>query len=320
MSKKIKLALVDPIFKDLPALARLLQSRFPIEFVEAEDADFLLYSDFGLRHLNFKGVKIFYTAENHKARWFACDYALTHEWDDSERHLRMPYYASILIDDNSAYEKALIERAPITLNDLESRPRNFCNFITRNHICRKRNLFFKKLNNYKRVDSAGPYLNNMPNGYILPKGQNIDFIKNYKFNMSFENEKHSGYTTEKILFPLLARSLPIYWGNPDVKRDFNPDSFINYDDYKSEDELIEYLFKIDQDDELLLSYLNAPPLNHPDDISRMRESIVKKFEIIFQQEASIRTDFENFCFSVDKLMGWHARMRLKTWSRRMRGK
>jgi len=225
-----------------------------------------------------------------------------------------------LLAEDNANEKELIERTPITLADLEMRPRKFCNFITRNHVCKMRNQFFKKLNHCKDVDSAGPYLNNMPEGYILPKGENIKFIKNYKFNMSFENEKQLGYTTEKILFPLLARSIPIYWGNPAVNLDFNPASFINYDDYESEEALIEYLFKVDNDDELLLSYLNAPALNKPDDISRIREGIIKKFEIIFQQKASIRSKFEKLRFSIDKQIGWHARKRLRAFCRRLRRK
>lgn len=320
MTKKIKLAIVDPIFQKIPPLGRLLQKNFPIEFVAANDADFLLYGDFGIDHMNFKGVKIFFTEENYKARWCSMDYALTHEINDCDRQVRVPYYMYYLIEDDNVFEQNLIERTPITLTDLEAHPRKFCNFITRNHVCKIRNLFFKKLNSYKRVDSAGPYLNNMPEGYILPKGQNVNFIKDYKFNMSFENEKNSGYTTEKILFPLLARSIPIYWGNRDVNLDFNPASFINYDDYKSEEELIEYLLKIDQDDELLLSYLNAPALNHPDDISRVRNNIIKKFEIIFQQESSIRTNYEKFCFEIDKRIGWHGRKRLRAWSRKLRGK
>ena len=44
----------------------------------------------------------------------------------------------------------------------------------------------------------------------------MDFIKDYKFVISFENSSNPGYTTEKLIEPMLVNSIPIYWGNTEV--------------------------------------------------------------------------------------------------------
>ena len=39
--------------------------------------------------------------------------------------------------------------------------------------------------------------------------------------------RYPGYTTEKIAEPWLEGCIPIYWGDPEITRDINPDCFIN---------------------------------------------------------------------------------------------
>jgi len=76
----------------------------------------------------------------------------------------------------------------------------------------------------------------------------IEFLKRYKFNIAFENASLPGYTTEKIVEPMAARCLPIYWGNPLIEREFNPKSFLNYFDFRDDDALIEKIIEFDESD------------------------------------------------------------------------
>src|SRR5438309_10477229 len=87
-------------------------------------------------------------------------------------------------------------------------------------------------------------------GYRVPGGPwgKIEFLKRYKFNIAFENASLPGYTTEKIVEPMAARCLPIYWGNPLIHREFNPKSFLNYVDFRDEAALIERIIELDQND------------------------------------------------------------------------
>ena len=60
----------------------------------------------------------------------------------------------------------------------------------------------------------------------------------------------NGYVSEKISAPLYAGAIPIYWGAPDVKDYINPECFINVNDFDSFEDCIEYVKKVDNDDEL----------------------------------------------------------------------
>jgi hypothetical protein len=59
-----------------------------------------------------------------------------------------------------------------------------------------------------------------------------------KFSIAMENSYFPGYNTEKITDPLVARSVPIYKGDPRIAETFNPLAFINLSDFKSDEEAI----------------------------------------------------------------------------------
>lgn len=50
----------------------------------------------------------------------------------------------------------------------------------------------------------------------------IRMKKPYKFSIAFENAWYPGYTSEKIVTSMLAGTIPIYWGNPDIGRESTP--------------------------------------------------------------------------------------------------
>jgi hypothetical protein len=126
----------------------------------------------------------------------------------------------------------------------------------------------KQLSKYKRIECPGPVANNSPALLGLPSydklGYNVKqaFQSHCKFSLAFENNYFPGYTTEKLSDPLVARSVPIYLGNPKVREIFNPESYINVGGFDSWDDAIEYVASVDQDEHLYESYLNAPPFKN----------------------------------------------------------
>ena len=118
------------------------------------------------------------------------------------------------------------------------------------------------MSHYKKVDSAGKAFNNI--GYSVPEGpfNKIEFLRPYKFNIAFENASIPGYTTEKLFEAMLARVMPIYWGNPRVGEEFNTRSFLNYSDFPSEEALIEKIIELDQNEDKYLEYLRQPYFLH----------------------------------------------------------
>ena len=85
----------------------------------------------------------------------------------------------------------------------------------------------------------------------------IEMKSSYKFTIACENEMFNGYTTEKLLTSFQAHSIPIYWGNPLVGKEFNSEAFINCHDY-DEDSLLQRIIEIDNDDELFAKIVSAP--------------------------------------------------------------
>ena len=140
---------------------------------------------------------------------------------------------------------------------------NFCGFVHGNGNTPKRVDFYNKLSQYKKIDSGGPLFNNI--GYVLPRGddaqkQKIDFFRNKKFVMCFEQSGYPGYVTEKILHSYWANAVPIYWGSPTIGLDFNPASMLSLHDYENDEEFIEAIIEVDNNSKLYEKYFNEPAL------------------------------------------------------------
>lgn len=162
----------------------------------------------------------------------------------------------------------------------------FANFIA-SHDSENglRSLFFKKISEYKRVESPGRFLNNVDGGTIVSwKDQSkTDFQRKCKFSICFESTKNEGFITEKIVDAFYADSIPIYYGSSTVTDIFNPKAFINCNDFSSFDEVVEYIKLVDQDDSLYLSIINQPILNDPYFFSRKRSELEAFVVHIFDQ-------------------------------------
>jgi len=227
--------------------------------VTNDNPDLLFYSSFGQNHKNFKCPKIFWTGENVRANYDECDLALTFDYNDNPKNLRIPLYA-IQWWEVIHYRKSVTwknpEKSLIESKDPSKAPTEFCSFVHGNgyvgvngwgnyqHGVVKRNELFDMLNKYKKVSSAGSFMNNM--GFRVDYFTKGQFIKNYKFAFAIENSSSPGYVTEKILDPMCFGSIPIYWGSERVEEEFNGKSFINAHKFKNNRELADYIIHLDQ--------------------------------------------------------------------------
>jgi hypothetical protein len=227
-------------------LIDLLSRRFKVQLVDPSDADVLIYSDFGKDHRAFLKKKIYYTGENMLPNFNECDFALTFcHLPDEPRHCRMPLYIWYVSDPKQLCKTNSIQK------------KKFCNMVVTNPRGSERNTFFRLLNSRKQVDSGGKHFNNI--GYQVEN--KLEFIKDYKFTMAFENSKSDGYTTEKIVEAMLAGSIPIYWGNAKIALDFNPKSFIDVSNFPTYEAAVQHILEVDSNDELYRAYLAEPWFN-----------------------------------------------------------
>jgi len=252
-SKIKKIKFVD-FYKDMDKknnyFTKLLK-KFNHKFEVVEnDPDILIFSMFGMTQfipdnilrLKYKNCKFVYTTQeyqsmNKKSISRFADLNLTFQYTNKYNNIRLPYFLF------SNVKNLKLER--------KKRYTKFCCFVYSNSIKHREN-FCKKLSNYKKIDCGGKSLNNL--GYRVEN--KIEYQKDYKFCIAYENHSQSGYTTEKLLDAFLSGCLPIYYGNPYIYTDFNKGTFINANDFKNEEELINYIVKVDNDDELYNSYFN----------------------------------------------------------------
>ena len=159
---------------------------------------------------------------------------------------------------------------PQQFNDIESdeqafallqQKRKFCNFLYSNGNAHPiRDKMFFALSRYKRVDSLGKHLNNVGikgTGFQGHLSDCINLKNPYKFSIACENASFLGYTSEKIFTSLAAHTVPIYWGDPEIIRNVNPDCFINCNNMTL-DEMIAEVKRIDEDDKLWARMVAAP--------------------------------------------------------------
>lgn len=319
--KKIRIDFVDfgvNWNKSDSFLYRLLQQRFDLEL--CDQPDFLIYClSCNQSHKLYSGVKICYSGESALPDFRECDYSLGPVLCDHPRHLFYPHYlqsgvAAAMIKQRDAPEEILAAKT------------KFCSFVVSAYNPRKngnRVEFFRKLSKYKRVDSAGRMFNNV--GSNLPPGSanKIAFLKPYKFNIAFENRSFPGYATEKICEPMVARCLPIYWGDPTINQQFNPRSFLNRADFSSDEALIEKIIELDQDDGKYLEYLRQPYFHNdtPNEYFDPARAL-NFFERIFTEKLAPVAQTGRKGFSFGKLFGrwkllkrhhWHP-AQPPTWS------
>lgn len=208
----------------------------------------------GVRSLNSKLV--FFTGERLSPNMDLFDYAISFDHSDHPNHIRYPLY---MWD----YRDYINLGGPHNFTE-SGIPKKFCNFLYSNgdeslEGVRYRNSFFRSLSTYKGVDSGGLVMNNMSSHV----GDKIQFLSEYKFTISMENRVYSGYTTEKLIDPFKAKSVPIYHGNVNIVRDFNPKSFINAHDFSNMQDLKTYIIHLDESEKEYLDILSSTPLLSP---------------------------------------------------------
>lgn len=234
-----------------------LQKYYTLEY--SDTPDYLIYHESTYEHLAYDCVKIFFTGENITPNFNLCDYSISFDYITFEdRHYRFPLYLiKVFYNDDElkvVNKNYLYDALHFEKKDVASKT-EFCSFIYSNYRSdAHREMIFNKLCEYKKVNAGGAYLNNT-HGKIANK---VEFEMKHKFSIAFENSSRSGYTTEKIVSAIAAKTIPIYWGNPNIHKEFNTKRFINCHDYDSFDAVLERVKEIDADDTLYLEMLNQP--------------------------------------------------------------
>lgn len=256
-----------PEWKDEDFITPILEKYFDV-VIDQHNPDILFYSIFGNSHTKYTCKKILYVAEN----------------------IRYPYNPNIRKNITSAYEHAnytitfdphtktnfrlplwqvFILRHPallVMLDAARKRNDNFDNFgafVVSNASNQLRNNHFDELSTYKKVKSYGKVrmndlgLKRASEGKYWRVAKQDFFEQNtHKFFMAYENTSYPYYCTEKLMDAFTAGSIPIYWGDPKIKEDWNSEAFININDHGAN--WVDFIKKLDEDQGLFNEIYNQP--------------------------------------------------------------
>lgn len=273
-------------------IINILKKHFEVQL--SDDPEYLFYSVNSYDYLDYNCIRIFYTAENLVPDFNICDYAIGfHYLDFGDRYIRYPLY---LIDGFVAYanddyandlNRALHKHE--NFEQTSTVKTEFCSFVYSNSEAEKcRELLFDELFKYKPVNSGGRFKNNIGS----PVVNKLDFQLKHKFVIAFENTSTEGYTTEKIVHAFSAKAIPIYWGNPEIAKEFNPNAFINCHNFglteKGETDIIKdiisEIIRLDTDEEAYSKMLATPAFSYENDIQKQNKAFEQFLINIVEQE------------------------------------
>ena len=253
MTKNIKICYVD-FWPGLDAenyiFTRILREKYDV-ILDDENPDFIFCSCFSEKHLLYNCTKIYYTGENITPDFNIYDYAIGFDRIIfGERYFRLPVYRLYQREEDGCSHDDLFWQ-----NEL-ARKKKFCNFLYSNDWCasEKRIQLLEAIEKYKHVECGGKIRNNI-GGRVKDKDS---WLRDFKFTIACENSSKPGYVTEKIFEALRAHTIPVYWGDTQITRDFNPRRFINCHDFANFNSVVAEIRRLDEDPAACLAMLKEP--------------------------------------------------------------
>lgn len=251
-------------------LLDLFQSIYPSArpATNLQETDIVIYSCFGNSHKKIgKGykTKIFYTGENLRPNFDDCDFSLTFDYPDyGGKNIRLPLWLwQFAFFGKTDYGNPQFVLPPDQVEsnkwkNNQDRP-GFCvalwNNPEHNRVETRR-----LLAEYKQFDLFGKTSGN----WFYGEEGKYDILSKYRFSVCYENAIHPGLYTEKLIHAKCSGTIPIYRADPLCHIDFNKKGFINLEDFSSIQDLVSFVKKVDENEELAIQYQQEPLFNTKD--------------------------------------------------------
>ena len=220
-----------PEWEDENFIEPILRKHYKV-VIDQQNPDVVFHSIFGdlQETQKYKCKKVLFLGENYRAKNYGSDYSTSFD-PPNETNFRLPLWQAYILM-RPKYKNRLFNRVRHESFD------RFCSFTVSNPNNFMRNSMYQQLNSYKRVHSYGRYLTNDYTLQKLSEGKywrdaKDEFFQDvkHKFGITYEHSPYPYYTTEKLMDAFLGGSMPLYWGDPKIKEDWNEKAFINVLDY-----------------------------------------------------------------------------------------
>ena len=257
--RTILLASSDPYLRTEPGTwIHRLTEWFPwVRLTEdLAQADLIIHSYYDERWRGYPdAIAVEYGGENVLPDFNQCDYAISpYRVSYGDRHLRRPLFCfrpafrALFAPDGTLL--------PFDAHAEAAAKTRFCTIVVsnanRDGACVR---LFDLLSAHKPVASGGKWRNSFGGRRVDDK---LAFLRTGKFTLACENSAVPDYVTEKIVHAFAARTVPIYWGAPNVSEDFNPAAFIDCSRFPSLEAVAEEVRRLDADDAAYEAMLAAP--------------------------------------------------------------
>lgn len=247
MKETIKIWYADfwPEWNDENFIQPILEKHYNV-ILDSSNPDVLFHSIFNSQReaQTYNCKKILFLGENYRPSQFKTNYSISFR-PHSDTNFRLPLWQAFILN-NPGYLTSLNFRKSHHKFD------HFAAFTVSNPGNQLRNAHYDQLREYKPIKSYGKVRTNdlklqkFSNGKYWRDAKDVFFSNNtHKFTMAYENSSSPHYCTEKLMDAFLAGSVPIYWGDPAAKEDFNSQAFINVMDHGSD--WLDVIKKIDND-------------------------------------------------------------------------
>jgi len=220
------------------------------------------------RHISAK--RVFYSGEPYPLPVGQCHGVISYHLHLQDHHFRFPHWVSVCnLWKNTSWRftpdhDADIVPAQLTTVRLTSPDKFACAiFGNRQHL---RYMATQLLERFGKVDIFGKSVGR-------PIFSKMAVMPEYKFNLCFENSILPGYVTEKALQAKMAGCIPLYWGDPAYRVDFNAKSLINIYEYDCDFQKI--FDTVDLEEIRHTPLMDKVPLNLLPDLARFLEGVMK---------------------------------------------
>lgn len=236
---------------------QILSKKYEVE-VTSNDPDFVICSPLGevYEYIKFDCPRIMYTGEFLSADFSAIDYFIG--YDDisfGDRSFRFPLF--LYNDNNGIYANSGALTEDEAYSELKKKDL-FCNYIFGHDTAiGKREEILYELMKYKRVECAGKHKNNMPDNQVYNIRNKKELMRKCKFTNCAESVCYPGFTSEKIGDAYLCRTIPIYYGDPNVGKCFNTETFVNCIEFPDIESAVKRVIEIDNNDEMFVHMLST---------------------------------------------------------------
>ena len=262
--------------------------------------DYLIYDVLScsfIKHKYNNSIKIAFYNENQIPDFNKADYAIAFQnINYLDRYFRRTTLIGILEKRylNVKNEDFIRERNEVLNSKMRTK---FCAAVISNNYSTDgfRLKFIKELSKYKKVDMGGRVKNNV-GGAVQDKKL---FLSSYKFSIAMENSEGDGYISEKILDSFISGTIPIYYGDYMIDEYINPKALILIRNEKDMYEKIEYIKKIDNDDNLYRSILKEDLFINNNILEISRKEKIEFFDNIFKQEKDKAKRIDNYHFNIN---------------------